>query len=336
MDQDSTECKYWCYICNTEVAGVVRRPPSPSAQEQPSDVNGEEEDLQTIECSQCGGDFLERLDEENATVADGNSLSTVSSSSLSSSSSSSPSSASSLSCSVSSSSSSAPVELSGSSPSRSTPSTSSYASIFASAPSAVHSPATSSSSASSSSHILPPQPATGGGLPRGARITITTHSFPSTAVGAPGGMMPWPFMPPAHPHPQHHGSGALPIFSPVFVHQMLNNFGFGNVPDAPMGDYMSGPQLQNFLNRLFVQSGSHGPPPTDEDTLKSLPRIQCTDENSTEYDGKDCAVCQDQFASGDCLTRLPCSHLFHESCIKPWLEMHNTCPICRHELKSRQ
>jgi E3 ubiquitin-protein ligase RNF115/126 len=101
---------------------------------------------------------------------------------------------------------------------------------------------------------------------------------------------------------------------------MVNNFGFGNLA-APTGDYMSGPQLQNFLNGLFVQTGAHGPPPTDESTMKSLPRVRCSSENEPDFEDKDCAVCQDTFASGDLLIRLPCSHLFHEGCIEPWLQM---------------
>ena len=31
---------------------------------------------------------------------------------------------------------------------------------------------------------------------------------------------------------------------------------------------------------------------------------------------------------------MPCSdaHIFHPPCLAPWLRVHNSCPVCRHEL----
>lgn len=44
-----------------------------------------------------------------------------------------------------------------------------------------------------------------------------------------------------------------------------------------------------------------------------------------------CSVCWDDFKLGEEVRQLKCEHIFHEDCIIPWLELHNTCPVCRKE-----
>mmetsp|Transcript_35743 Transcript_35743/g.69432 ORF Transcript_35743/g.69432 Transcript_35743/m.69432 type:complete len:190 (+) Transcript_35743:93-662(+) len=48
--------------------------------------------------------------------------------------------------------------------------------------------------------------------------------------------------------------------------------------------------------------------------------------------GEMCAVCREDFQCGDKLTSLACTHHFHDSCLRPWLRLHNTCPKCRYPL----
>ena len=42
-----------------------------------------------------------------------------------------------------------------------------------------------------------------------------------------------------------------------------------------------------------------------------------------------CVICHAGLAAGERYTRLPCSHVFHESCLAPWLRLHDSCPSCR-------
>ncbi|KAK3230354.1 hypothetical protein Dsin_002235 [Dipteronia sinensis] len=49
-----------------------------------------------------------------------------------------------------------------------------------------------------------------------------------------------------------------------------------------------------------------------------------------------CAVCLEGFSAGgaDRIVTLPCSHVFHQSCICRWLEEQNKCPMCRRGIQS--
>jgi len=42
-----------------------------------------------------------------------------------------------------------------------------------------------------------------------------------------------------------------------------------------------------------------------------------------------CAICFEDFIVG---VRIPCSHMFHMSCIRDWLVIGNSCPLCRFQL----
>ncbi|KAK7391548.1 hypothetical protein VNO78_19964 [Psophocarpus tetragonolobus] len=43
-----------------------------------------------------------------------------------------------------------------------------------------------------------------------------------------------------------------------------------------------------------------------------------------------CSICLGDYKESDMLRLLPhCNHLFHLSCVDPWLRLHSTCPICR-------
>lgn len=58
-----------------------------------------------------------------------------------------------------------------------------------------------------------------------------------------------------------------------------------------------------------------------------------------EFDGfrpeeaGDCSVCCDELRGETEVRRLPCGHVFHKSCILEWLQLTNSCPLCRAKLE---
>ncbi|PON99990.1 43kDa postsynaptic protein [Trema orientale] len=45
-----------------------------------------------------------------------------------------------------------------------------------------------------------------------------------------------------------------------------------------------------------------------------------------------CSVCLEEFAAGALAVRTPCSHEFHEECLRTWIEKKPSCPLCRFEM----
>uniref|UniRef100_A0A6U7CNS5 RING-type domain-containing protein n=1 Tax=Haptolina brevifila TaxID=156173 RepID=A0A6U7CNS5_9EUKA len=42
-----------------------------------------------------------------------------------------------------------------------------------------------------------------------------------------------------------------------------------------------------------------------------------------------CAVCLQELVAEEMAVKLPCTHLFHEECVRTWLKKQHTCPTCR-------
>ncbi|EAS07451.3 RING-H2 zinc finger protein (macronuclear) [Tetrahymena thermophila SB210] len=45
-----------------------------------------------------------------------------------------------------------------------------------------------------------------------------------------------------------------------------------------------------------------------------------------------CSICYNGFEKNEIIKKLPCKHIFHLSCIKPWLKKQKTCPNCRDDI----
>lgn len=77
-----------------------------------------------------------------------------------------------------------------------------------------------------------------------------------------------------------------------------------------------------------------GPPPLAKDIIDAIPKVEISQQ---QVDTKlQCSVCWEDFLLKEVVNQLPCLHVYHETCIRPWLELHGTCPICRQNLANNE
>ncbi|XP_025071063.1 E3 ubiquitin-protein ligase RNF115 isoform X2 [Alligator sinensis] len=97
------------------------------------------------------------------------------------------------------------------------------------------------------------------------------------------------------------------------------------------GDYAWGQSgLDAIVTQLLGQLENTGPPPADKEKISSLPTVTVTQEQVDT--GLECPVCKEDYTVAEQVRQLPCNHFFHSNCIVPWLELHDTCPVCRKSL----
>ncbi|GMH38070.1 hypothetical protein BSKO_05954 [Bryopsis sp. KO-2023] len=72
-----------------------------------------------------------------------------------------------------------------------------------------------------------------------------------------------------------------------------------------------------------------------EEEFAALPsfRVDASNQglvlNEAGTDPLVCVICQCTLNQNDRVKQLPCSHLFHESCLRRWLYQKANCPVCR-------
>ncbi|KAJ1376680.1 Zinc finger, RING-type [Sesbania bispinosa] len=111
--------------------------------------------------------------------------------------------------------------------------------------------------------------------------------------------------------------------------------GSGLRPLPPsMSEFLLGSGFDRLLEQLSQIEingiGRYEHPPASKAAIDSLPTIEI-DESHLAMESH-CAVCKEPFELGTAVREMPCKHIYHSECILPWLALHNSCPVCRHEL----
>lgn len=101
----------------------------------------------------------------------------------------------------------------------------------------------------------------------------------------------------------------------------------GPAPASPILDH--DPERVGLISsdtESAAPSSSAGPAPSSSSTAVD-------DEGEPEEEDPVCAVCLEDFETGQQVRLLACSHLYHRSCIDPWLQSSsNCCPLCKREV----
>ncbi|KAJ8277304.1 hypothetical protein GJAV_G00073770 [Gymnothorax javanicus] len=140
---------------------------------------------------------------------------------------------------------------------------------------------------------------------------------------------------------RHEGVPTLEGIIQQLVNGIIAPTAMSNIGVGPWGVLHSNPMdyawgangLDAIITQLLNQFENTGPPPADREKIKNLPTVQVTQEHVGS--GLECPVCKEDYSAGENVRQLPCNHLFHNDCIVPWLEQHDTCPVCRKSLSGQ-
>ncbi|KAL2498242.1 Ubiquitin--protein ligase [Abeliophyllum distichum] len=87
--------------------------------------------------------------------------------------------------------------------------------------------------------------------------------------------------------------------------------------------------FEDVVQQSLEESDGDSMVPAKDSSIKSLERKIIDDQN---INSGSCMICLDEFPIGSKAICMPCSHMFHSSCLKKWLRTSHYCPICRFEI----
>jgi len=97
-------------------------------------------------------------------------------------------------------------------------------------------------------------------------------------------------------------------------------------------EFMRDSDLEAAISQSLDEAAGSPQKSTSKKFLEGIQKAGDTVAASDIVRQEVCPICEETLKDGEGILRLPCSHVFHDDCICPWLKHHNTCPICRNEL----
>lgn len=120
-----------------------------------------------------------------------------------------------------------------------------------------------------------------------------------------------------------------PVFGLIVTANSLSSPYIVRGRGATGGHFME-PGLDLDIQRLFAQDrrSEYGTAPASRTAVEAMPAVTV----SGDHVPSECAVCKEDFQLDEVARQMPCQHMYHSHCILPWLELHNSCPLCRFQM----
>ncbi|CAF0859957.1 unnamed protein product [Rotaria sordida] len=94
------------------------------------------------------------------------------------------------------------------------------------------------------------------------------------------------------------------------------------------------PLFTMLSDRLInITSAPNENPPASPGTIDALPMV-IFGQTSDEFNQAECTICRTDYKANEKVKKLPCGHIFHDSCVAQWLSITGICPVCRHRIPS--
>ncbi|XP_019187161.1 PREDICTED: E3 ubiquitin-protein ligase RING1-like isoform X1 [Ipomoea nil] len=143
------------------------------------------------------------------------------------------------------------------------------------------------------------------------------------------------FAPAPPPLPPQHSLGTSPSLAPMFVDPSTT------LVPSDENFLLDSPYLHRLVHHLTTTNdvfttANRPHNPTSKSAIQSLQDLQIDSSILDKDPVIPCPICKDLFVLNLEVKMLPCKHMYHSDCILPWLEMNNSCPVCRFRLPPRE
>ncbi|CAL9159360.1 unnamed protein product [Musa hybrid cultivar] len=110
--------------------------------------------------------------------------------------------------------------------------------------------------------------------------------------------------------------------------------------DGPPSTHVDGREVMVMMQRVSDASEATADPshqrgfgavPASTTSIKSLKTLTVGVADGVTA-GRECSVCLENMGRGEKVCRMPCSHVFHATCLRQWLQLSRLCPLCRFSL----